>query len=389
MTLAVMNTPPEGLKLQDESIQLLNEKAVRVPLLDLRANSLTVLVGPNGGGKSTFAMFLSGLHRQRPKGMTDFPVLAWQSPELFPGKVRANVDIIRSGVKGKWASAEDVDSALRFFGVFPIASRGVEGLSGGEAQRVCLARAFLAATHGIILDEPTGSLDADGLNTLVHAIGIYLGIIPVSAIQAGDHGAWLTKGAGRLRYVVCITHDRRFVDKLEPFGAKFAGLDQYSVARSFNQREVIHLDAGPSGQGYTRSEIGQCPPSLFWADFFALPNVFYVDTLVPVASPLQLRPTNAAAVAFVVVDPQALQISRSDSTDHDAVEGIIREVDFTAGVQRCFVEFANHRGERVLARVDGIQSIEPALRRGDQVRLRLSSQLSPASRSRFGMQRMA
>lgn len=146
--------------------------------LDLEEGSWTVLVGPNGAGKSTLLRALAGLLPaegtvclggealgtsrravarrvaflpQRPilpAGMrvADY-VLLGRSPHLGP--------LAREGV-GDLAA---LDAVLERLGLDAFAERTLEALSGGEAQRVVLARALAQDAPLLLLDEPTAALD--------------------------------------------------------------------------------------------------------------------------------------------------------------------------------------------------------------------------------------
>jgi ABC-type Mn2+/Zn2+ transport system ATPase subunit len=371
----------DGLTIEAVSVHLLNGRAIEAPPLEFGPNSLTVLIGPNGGGKSTLASFICGLHHQKPNGLLDFPVLVWQSPELFPGKVKTNVEISKWGKKGSWITGEHVNDAMRFFDIFSLANKEVEALSGGEAQRVCLARAFLAATSGIVLDEPTTSLDAQGIDTLIECMSHYLG-----RSRSVANFSWLDGMTTRRKIILCITHDRRFIDKLLPLGPRFMALDPHSMVRSFNVPEVIRLDSGPKGQGYLKTELTSAPPSLFWAESFSLPNLFCVDTLNPIVSPIQFRPTTTAASAFIVADPKDLELALPDAAPKEAVEavrGLLKEMDLTSASARYFVGFENYRGERVLTMIEKPIAEKIKTKVGDQLAVWLREPLTPKANSRF------
>jgi putative ABC transport system ATP-binding protein len=81
-----------------------------------------------------------------------------QAPNLFPGTVADNV---RYGprIHGETLSDADLDSLLERVDLDGYASRAVEKLSGGEAQRVSLARTLANRPEVLLLDEPTSALD--------------------------------------------------------------------------------------------------------------------------------------------------------------------------------------------------------------------------------------
>lgn len=154
-----------------------------VPALDIQDGEVLSLIGPNGAGKSSLLLVLARLlpWRQGTLRFRDAPVTAgksalayrrktamvFQEPLLFDATVRENV---ASGLKLRGLSRSDILSVvpecLERFGIGHLADRHARKLSGGEAQRTSLARAFAIKPEMIFLDEPFSSLDPptrDGL----------------------------------------------------------------------------------------------------------------------------------------------------------------------------------------------------------------------------------
>lgn len=134
--------------------------------VDLRVGrgEIVALIGRSGSGKSTVLRVLSGL-AGRHEGRCEVqgaPAVAFQEPRLFPWRsVRDNV---RYGLtRDKVARGEAVsraDHALAEVGLADKAQAWPLSLSGGQAQRVSLARALVAQPQLLLLDEPFGALDA-------------------------------------------------------------------------------------------------------------------------------------------------------------------------------------------------------------------------------------
>jgi sulfonate transport system ATP-binding protein len=127
--------------------------------LDIGPGEFVAMIGRSGSGKSTLLRALAGLDRAYSGSVSTFgPVaVAFQEPRLVPWKrVTANVML---GLRSASAAA-DVGSVLEEVGLTERAPAWPLTLSGGEAQRVSLARALVRAPSLLLLDEPFSSLDA-------------------------------------------------------------------------------------------------------------------------------------------------------------------------------------------------------------------------------------
>ena len=141
---------------------------------------LTALAGPNGSGKSSIvrallrrADIVGGAVKVDERDVTTFSyaelarlvaVVPQREEAAFPTRVREYVALGRYPHLGLWrAPAEDdaraVDQALAQAGVDDLAERNTDELSGGEWQRVRIARALAQTTPALVLDEPTTFLD--------------------------------------------------------------------------------------------------------------------------------------------------------------------------------------------------------------------------------------
>ncbi|MDQ2655365.1 MAG: ABC transporter ATP-binding protein [Chloroflexota bacterium] len=168
-------TPPI-LELQDIQVLAGPRTLLEVPSFHLQAGETVSLVGPNGSGKTTF-LHTAAFLRPPDAGQVTFAGLAvntrnaaslrrrtsivFQDPLLF------SIDVLRNaaaglrfhGVPGSEAQRRALDF-LDLFGVAHLANRKPRGLSGGEAARVALARAFATDPDLLLLDEPFRALDA-------------------------------------------------------------------------------------------------------------------------------------------------------------------------------------------------------------------------------------
>ncbi len=157
--------------------------------LEVQAAEVLAIVGPSGSGKTSLlrllnrldeptsgTVFLAGTdYRQLPpRDLRRRVGMVTQRPFLFPGTVADNV---RFGPRQRGEVLPDltVDDVLQRVGLSRYGSRDVSNLSGGEAQRVSLARALANSPEILLMDEPTSALDETaklGVESLIrHVIG--------------------------------------------------------------------------------------------------------------------------------------------------------------------------------------------------------------------------
>lgn len=131
------------------------------------------LVGPSGSGKSTLLHILGGLDRPS-AGSIAWPALGpyedlrprqvgfvFQSPSLFPAlTVAQNVSLPLVLAESDLAADDTASAILAGFGLENLSEKLPEELSGGQAQRVAMARAMILGPKLILADEPTGQLDS-------------------------------------------------------------------------------------------------------------------------------------------------------------------------------------------------------------------------------------
>lgn len=140
---------------------------------------LYTLIGANGAGKSTLLHILAFLSpptageifyngrridwkRGSVEGQRRKVTLLHQSPYLFGGTVHANVayGLKARGIPGK-EQRRMVDGALEVVGLSGFDERRARELSGGEAQRVAMARALAVSPEVLLLDEPLANIDRE------------------------------------------------------------------------------------------------------------------------------------------------------------------------------------------------------------------------------------
>jgi iron complex transport system ATP-binding protein len=228
--------------------------------LELRAGELSILVGPNGSGKTTLARLLAGTlapragsvrlcgaplaSRSRREIARRLAVVPQEISVPFPYRVREMVAMGRAphlGALGREGprDRELVERALAALDLEGLAERSYPTLSGGEKQRVLLARALAQDCDVWLFDEPTAHMD---LGHRLHAFEWLRGWLA----QAAQRGALL------------ITHDlqlaARFADRLTLLcagravasGAPAQVLTQELIARVYGVE--ARVERGPDGR---------------------------------------------------------------------------------------------------------------------------------------------
>jgi putative ABC transport system ATP-binding protein len=180
---------PQAIAIETEHLSrtIVNRVLVSDITVQVQPGEVLAVVGPSGAGKSSFLRLLNRL--DEPTGGTvrlrgqDYRELAprelrrrvgmvMQMAYLFPGTVAANI-AFGPWQRGERLAAEQIDALLERVGLPGYQERDVSNLSGGEAQRVSVARTLANVPEALLLDEPTSALDdvsARGIEELVLSI---------------------------------------------------------------------------------------------------------------------------------------------------------------------------------------------------------------------------
>ena len=146
--------------------------------LALQAGERYAVIGPNGAGKSTLLRILAGT-LQASGGEVDIPQ-SWtvgylpQHPFIFDISVQRNVAVaVEKGLSREQRNVR-VGQALEMVGMQDMADARGSQLSGGQAQRVALARLFARPCDLMLLDEPTSAMDIKGTIAVEQALARFL-----------------------------------------------------------------------------------------------------------------------------------------------------------------------------------------------------------------------
>ncbi|HUU01836.1 MAG TPA: ATP-binding cassette domain-containing protein [Myxococcota bacterium] len=150
------------------------EFSIEIDDLEIKRGRYTVILGPSGSGKSLLLKLLAGLHHPHSgsllidgKDALNVPAerrnigLVFQEASLFPHlSARSN---IAYGLRARHVPAAErkrrLDEMVTRLGIADILGRPVVSLSGGEAQKIALARALVVRPRILLLDEPLSQVD--------------------------------------------------------------------------------------------------------------------------------------------------------------------------------------------------------------------------------------
>lgn len=173
-----------AFSIKNLSVKFDQKVILQIDELDIAAGKIHALLGPSGAGKTTLIRVLNLL--QKPSGgdvvLFGQPVswegpgklsaqrtmsMVFQKPALFSGTVYYNVAM---GLKIRGVTDQEIKSrvfeSLEMVGLSETARRSALTLSGGEAQRIALARALVVKPKVLLLDEPTANLDPANVTAL-------------------------------------------------------------------------------------------------------------------------------------------------------------------------------------------------------------------------------
>ncbi len=255
------------LELHNIIVRMDNTVILDIPELFVEQGEVLVLLGPNGAGKSTLLQVAAGLKKpahgsvnfSKFKGLSDLSYrrkvsTIFQSPLLLNDTVENN---IACGLKFRNLDDNEIRQRVHFWmnqlHILPIAKRHAKSLSGGEAQRVSLARAFCLETELILMDEPFSSLDTptrqellDDLRNIFSKTSqtcIYVTHDFEEALTIGDRAAVLFDGRiHQLSYTQDI-----FSHPATPQVAEFMGVDNIIPGLVVNKnQELLEIQADHS-----------------------------------------------------------------------------------------------------------------------------------------------
>ena len=178
-----MNNPT--ISVRDLNLWYGEFQALKSISMDIPEKSITALIGPSGCGKSTFLKTLNRMNDLIPgvkitgevtyhgENIFDTEVtslrknigMVFQKPNPFPMSIYDNIAYgpRTHGIRGKAKLDEIVEKALRDAAIWDEVKdrlkKNALGMSGGQQQRLCIARALAVEPEVLLMDEPTSALD--------------------------------------------------------------------------------------------------------------------------------------------------------------------------------------------------------------------------------------
>ena len=204
--------------------------------LDVNAQDIIALIGPNGAGKSTLLKVILGLVKPTSGSVRLFgsqelaknlkyvgyvPQNAQARDTNLPFNVFETVMLGRTPLAGLFhgANARDwqkVVEVLKMFGIFELKDRRIGQLSGGQSQRVFLAKAMVAEPKLLLLDEPTSGVDTTSRGEFYRLLERLNKEKGITVILCSHDIGVITKIANR---VLCINRSQFFCGENADFEA--------------------------------------------------------------------------------------------------------------------------------------------------------------------------
>lgn len=309
-----------------------NQPILRGVSLQVESGEIVALLGPSGCGKTTLLRIVAGLEEPssgsllyKGQELVKIPVhergfgLVFQDYALFPHKdVAGNIEFgLRMLGWDEKRRAERVSQVLELVGLSGFENREIHELSGGEQQRVALARSLAPSPRVLLLDEPMGSLDRALRERLMREMRTIL----------KEAGGMLERPEGITS--IFVTHDQE---------------EAFAVAD-----RILVMNAGLIEQEGTPAELFRKPKNVFVSRFLGMDNllegkiVSLEPTMVKTKAAEFLISTGSLEVGqrvTLLIRPEAASLAIPISDGFTEIDAVLTEVSFRGRYQDAAFEVA-------------------------------------------------
>ena len=235
------------VKLKDAGIRQNDKWLVQGVSLEVEKGKIVTLIGPNGSGKSTTAKIALGIYKKIEGKVEKFTDKIGYVPQKISVDWTLPLRVHDFMVLTQNLKDEEINKALTLTGVLNLKNKNLGNLSGGEFQRVLLARAISKKPELLVLDEPVQGVDFTGeiaLYKLIKEISDKLncGILLIShdlhtVMSATDHVVCLNGH-------VCCSGSPIDVAKNNEYKALFGDQASQILSRYEHKHDHIHSSDG-------------------------------------------------------------------------------------------------------------------------------------------------
>jgi ABC-type Fe3+/spermidine/putrescine transport system ATPase subunit len=312
----------KGLELQNIHKSFGNTLAVTGVSFKVHKGEIVGILGPSGSGKTTLLEIIAGLIQPDQgtctwdgKDLADIPPyrrgfgLMFQDFALFPHK-NVEENIAFGLLMQNWPSektSQRVEEVLELVGLPDFGQRDVDTLSGGEQQRVALARSLAPQPRLLMLDEPIGSLDRTLRERLMGELREILKSMNQTALY--------------------VTHDQ---------------VEVFTVAD-----RIVVIHEGKVAQIGTPMEIYRHPNSTFVAQFLGLTNLLEGEAKqegnkTMISTPLGTWPTeeDIKGTCTVLLRPDVVEVGPAPDRKYCELKGSLAKKSFSGKTFRTEVSVA-------------------------------------------------
>jgi len=151
------------LEIKDVDLMIGQRQLLQQINLQLAAGEILTIIGPNGAGKTTLIRIALGLLKPTSGRVSRKPGISiGYMPQRLHLDPTFPLSVKRFLTMGKKSSRTELEQALEEVGAAHVLASPMQGLSGGELQRVVLARALMRNPDLLVLDEPVQGVDVHG-----------------------------------------------------------------------------------------------------------------------------------------------------------------------------------------------------------------------------------